>query len=184
MTKAEAFANRKEKGTALEIEVDDYLISKGIKFIRTSFENRYSKEEVKILTLNPEFFSIRMAPDRLLTDYSLLLEVSNSKMIVRKKYNYLYKEFKNCYIVSETLFCVKMSDITFEIPRKRCWGLPFDIPIEDTYWRNPGLLPKEQYELFMEKAIEKKGSTSGDSAAFIDWKQSNAIHINDLLRHG
>lgn len=184
MTKAEAFDNRKKKGTALEIEVDDYLISNGIKFIKTSFENHYTEEEVKTLTLNPKAAPVRMTPDRFLTDYSVFLEVSNSKMIVRKKYEFLYNKYKDSYIVSETLFCVKVSDITFEIPRKRCWGLPFDIPIEDTYWRNPGLLPKEQYELFMEKAIEKKGSTSGDSAAFIDWKQSNAIHINDLLRHG
>lgn len=181
-----AFAARKAKGTALEIEIDDYLISNGIKFIRTSFEDHYSEDDVNILVLDPLAAPVRMIPDRYLPYHSIFLEVSNSKIIERKKYNYLYHNFKDCYIVSkdDTLFCAKVSDITFEKPMTRCWGLPFDVPIEDTFWRNPELLPKHQYELFMEEAVKRNRPTSGKASAFIDWKQSNAIHINDLLRHG
>jgi len=179
-----AFAARKAKGTTLEIEVDDYLISNRIKFIRTSFEDHYSEEEIKILVLDPLAAPVRMIPDRYLPNHSIFLEVINSKIIERKKYNYLYHNFKDCYIVSETLFCVKVSDITFEIPRTRCWDLPFDIPIEDTYWRNPELLSDYEYHLFMEEAVKRNKPTSGKASAFIDWKQSNAIHINDLLIYG
>lgn len=181
------FPDRKAKGTALENKVDDYLSQNDVHFIRTGYEQRYTDDEIKLLIKDTEAIPLRMTPDRYLPRFKKYLEIINSKAIERIKYNFLLNNHNQCYIVNQddygNLFCARIIDIEFRIPVKRIWSLPFDIPIEDDYWRTPKLLPKHQFDLFIQEAIKRGTPTTGEAFAFIKWEAINGIPLHQLI-HG
>lgn len=180
---SQGFNQRKRIGNHLENLVDDYLLSRNIKVIKTGYENILSQADVNRISKDSNALSLRYIPDRYLPDFGIYLEPINSLWIPREKYTHLMQNIKNCYIVGKGLLCAKVQDIKFEKPNDKCWGMA--VPIIDTYWRDPEAYSEtwtiaDRFAFIeMSKAMGKP--SSGKAHACFDWPQSNAKHITELI---
>ena len=175
----QGFNERKRIGDHLENLVDDYLLSRNIKVIKTGYENILSQADVNRISKDSNALSLRYIPDRYLPDFGIYLEPINSSAIPREKYTHLIQNIKNCYIVGKGLLCAKVQDLQFEIPRPTVWGMP--VPVIDLVWRDPEQMPTEDKYRYMNMSMYMGKSSSGKAHAFFDWPQSNAKHITELI---
>lgn len=173
------FDIRKKQGNELEDNIDHYLISESIYFIRTGYEYHYDINEVKLIGRAKSTHSIRFLPDRWIPEKDLFLEAISGVVIERKKYDYLINNFPQCYIVNRNFKCCMVEDLKFKIPFAKPYGI--EVPIIDRYWRAPNLLPEDLRQLFLQKVREDGKSTSGDMAAFIDWDNILSLDITELI---
>ena len=164
------YAVRKDRGNDLESLVDSWFDKLNIPFIKSGYENYFSKESIQHMKNSAEFKHERFFPDRYLPNHNLYIEITSAVGIDKEKYDFLMEVFSDCIIVNKQLDMYKISDIRFQIPMPRIWG--FEVPVQDTYWRNPLLMGEQKRYEFMHEARKRGKPTSAKAMAFFDWDAS------------
>ena len=185
------FSKRLLKAQELINKVKYFLDENNIPYFETGYEFLLSKNNAvgEIKKLNDETSEfIRYYPDLciVLKKNSILLEAKNSTGIEKNcYYNYSkLKETQNIKIVicNKNIDVCSIDRIKFNEIKEFDEVAQMNIPVTDKIWKEPRLLPKNEYHKYLEKYRQAKKYTSGCSFAFIDFRNTEFVPIIELLK--
>lgn len=186
-----AFDRRLAKGAELQKALIDFLDNAGVEYLLSGYERLIGSSNArKIVTRNTDSVSlfIRHYPDISVVkpDRSVLIEVKNSSGIERDCYS-TYLSLKNSLDLCVLLFlknkklCL-VQDLKFKQVSRTDPIARMEVPVTDGIWREPRLLPQDQYYAYLDAYKAQNKSTSGCSFAFIDFNRTRFYPL-DAISH-
>jgi hypothetical protein len=180
------FKKRIEYSDILTNFFNDFLKENKISYFESGYEFYKSNENaVNKIKYKKDITSkfIRYYPDYTIVgkNKSILIDVKNSSGIERECYeNYKNLESScnvNLLLLLKNKKLCKLEDLKFYKPDAFDIKSNLTIPIENEFFRSPRLLNQKDYEIYMNAY---KGTTSGCSFAFIDFKNTKSYELNVL----
>lgn len=180
------FDKRIEYSDILTNFFNDFLKENKISYFESGYEFYKSNHEaIKNIKFKNDLTSkfIRYYPDYTIVgkNKSILIDAKNSSGIEKECYeNYKNLEYScnvNLLLLLKNKKLCKLKDLKFYKPDAFDIKSNLTIPVEHEFFRSPRLLNEKEYQIYMDAY---KGTTSGCSFAFIDFKNTKFYELNVL----